>query len=145
MADTPVKLSDMTEALSLTPTDLFYLGLADAQSDTGYYSRKLAASNLAASLLGSFSLPLLFTKTTAKTVAGAVNEIAPVKVTGTLAAGTTSITLSDASITSGSLLKYYSDKWGMYPNAEPVVTSGSVTLSFDAQESAVNIIVEVYN
>ena len=36
MPDTPIKLSDMTEALGLTTSDLFYLGMADAESDTGY-------------------------------------------------------------------------------------------------------------
>lgn len=142
---TPKKLSDMQEALALAIGDLLYLGKEDAGSDTGYYSRRMTAQTLATGVLSSLSLPLLFTKTTAKNAAGAINEIAPTKITGTLLAGSTSITLSDAAITASSTLKFYSDKWGLVPSAAPVVAAGSVTLTFDAQDSDTVIKVEVYS
>ena len=142
---TPIKMSTMNEALQLAIGDLFYLGQEDETSDTGYYSRKITAQTVATGVLSSLSLPLLFTKTTAKNAAGAINEIAPTKITGTLLAGSTSITLSDAAITASSTLKFYSDKWGLVPSAAPVVAVGSVTLTFDAQDSDTVIKVEVYS
>lgn len=142
MPDTPIKLSDMTEALGLTTSDLFYLGMADAESDTGYYSRKLPASTLAAALLGSFSLPLLLTKTTAKNVAGAINEVAGTKLSGTLTAGSTSITLSDASITATSIIDVYNDAGIGWESIS--ASTGSVTITFEAQlaDMAVEVIVK---
>lgn len=144
MADlNPMKLSDMTDAGTLDANALMYATIPDAGSDTGYYSRKILASAAAQSILNTFSFPLLITKTTAKNVIGAINEVAAVYVSGTLTAGSTSITLSDAAITATSKLRFYSDVWGLYPNAAPVVSTGSVTLTFDAQQADASIIVEV--
>lgn len=137
MPDTPLKLSDMQEALTFSPSDLLYLGLADAESDTGYYSRKLPASTAASALVGSFSLPLLFTNTDAKTVAGAVNEAAGVKLSGTLLAGNTSITLSDAAITATSLIDVYTDTGIGYESI--TASTGSVTITFEAQASDMGV------
>lgn len=137
MPDVPVKLSDMTEALTFSTTDLLYLGMADAGSDTGYYSRKIPASTLASAMLGNFSLPLLFTNTDAKTVAGAVNEAAGVKLSGTLLAGNTSITLSDASITASSMIDVYTDTGIGYESI--TASTGSVTITFEAQASDMGV------
>lgn len=137
MPDTPVKLSDMTEALTFTTTDLFYLGMTDAGSDTGYASRKLAASTMAAALLGNFSLPLLFTKTTAKTAAGAISEIAGTTLSGTLTAGSTSITLSDASITASSMIDVYTDTGIGYESI--TASTGSVTITFEEQAADMSV------
>lgn len=137
MPDTPVKLSDMTEALTFTTTDLFYLGMTDAGSDTGFASRKLAASTMAAALMGNFSLPLLFTKTTAKTAAGAINEIAGTTLSGTLTAGSTSITLSDASITASSMIDVYTDTGIGYESI--TASTGSVTITFEEQAADMSV------
>lgn len=53
-------------------------------------------------------------------------------VTGTLTGGTTSITLSDASITTSSTIDVYTDIFGVNPTSVSVVT-GSVTLTFEAR------------
>ena len=63
-----------------------------------------------------------------------------VEVTGTLTAGNTSITLSDASITSSSTIDIYTDVFGIQPT-NAVVATGSITLTFLAQAS--DIIVKV--
>lgn len=56
------------------------------------------------------------------------------RLTGTLLAGQTSITISDASIVDGSLLEYFvSDPSVMILSVNPTV--GSVTLTFEAQAS----------
>lgn len=63
-------------------------------------------------------------------------------VTGTLTAGTTSITLQDASITTTSTINVYTDG-GVDYNSITVAT-GSVTLTFDAQVSDLPVIVRVW-
>lgn len=141
---TPKQLSDLTPVAVIAGGTLFYLCPEDEYTDSGYDSNYITAMDLFSSAFSDLQFPLIFTKTTAKTLAGAVNEITPVKVTGTLLAGNTSITLSDPGIVTTGKFKYYSDKWGLYPTAEPVVANGSVTLTFEAQPSDVVIIVEVY-
>ena len=64
-------------------------------------------------------------------------------VTGTLSAGSTSITLSDESITTISTLDFYTDVYGVNPTAVSVST-GSVTLTFEAQSNAVSVKVRVW-
>ena len=63
-------------------------------------------------------------------------------VVGTLAAGATSITLSDASITANSTIDLYTDTYGVNP-ASVSVSTGSVTLTFPAQQAAVEVKVRV--
>lgn len=141
MPDTPVKLSDMTEALALALADIVYIGQEDISSDTGYYSRKISAQALATSLLNSFSLPLIFTKTTAKTAAGAINEVAGTTISGTLTAGSTSVTLSDASITATSMIDVYTDTGIGYESI--TASTGSVTITFEAQAADMGVKVVV--
>ena len=66
-----------------------------------------------------------------------------VEVSGTLSIGSTSITLSDASITTSSTIDVFVDTFGVNPTAMSVST-GSVTLTFEAQESALGVKVRVY-
>lgn len=63
-------------------------------------------------------------------------------VTGTLTAGQTSITLQDASIDTTSTLDFYTDTFGVNPTAVSVST-GSVTLTFEAQASNLGVKVRV--
>ena len=65
------------------------------------------------------------------------------EVQGTLTAGSTSITLSDASISSTSTVDVFVDTWGVSPETV-VVGSGSVTLTFEAQASDLGVKVRVY-
>ena len=64
-------------------------------------------------------------------------------VTGTLTAGSTSVTLSNAAITTSSTLDIYTDVYGVNPT-DVSVSSGSVTLTFEAQESNIGVKVRVY-
>lgn len=66
-----------------------------------------------------------------------------VEVTGTLLAGATTLVLSDASITSTSTLDVFTDAYGVSPT-NMVATTGSVTLTFEAQESDLGVKVRVY-
>ena len=66
-----------------------------------------------------------------------------VEVTGTLLTGATSLTLSDASITLSSTLDFFTDVYGVSPS-DVVVSTGSVVLTFEAQENDVSVKVRVY-
>ena len=66
----------------------------------------------------------------------------PTAVTGTLAAGATSLVLSNAAITTNSTLDFYTDKYGVAPT-NAVVEAGKVTLTFKAQSAALSVKVEV--
>lgn len=63
-------------------------------------------------------------------------------LTGTLTAGNTSITLSDASVTPTSTIDYYADYFGVNPVGVSVST-GSVTLTFEAQDIDLGVKVRV--
>lgn len=65
-------------------------------------------------------------------------------LTGTLTAGDTTVTISDASIVSTSTLEFYTDTFGVNPK-EVSVSTGSVTLTFDAQQSNLGVKVRVFN
>ena len=56
----------------------------------------------------------------------------------TLAAGDTSLTFSDASITTQSTIKCYVSKYGVAPT-DITVTAGQAVLTFDAQQSALSV------
>ena len=63
-------------------------------------------------------------------------------ITGTLTAGSTTITLSDSSITTSSTIEPYTDTFGVSPTNITVV-NGSVTLTFDTQSSDLGVKVRV--
>jgi len=63
-------------------------------------------------------------------------------LTGTLTAGNTSLTLSDSAITTDSTIDIYTDTFGVNPT-NAVVATGSVTLTFAAQQSNLGVKVVV--
>ena len=60
----------------------------------------------------------------------------------TLTAGETTLTISDTSITEDSMIDIYTNVFGVNPT-EVTVTSGAITLVFDAQESDLSVKVRV--
>lgn len=81
-------------------------------------------------------------KTTSKNIVGAVNEVNGTWLSGTLTAGQTSLTLSDASITTSSTIDYYTDKFGVSPT-NVVVTTGQIVLTFPAQSADLGVKVRI--
>ena len=63
-------------------------------------------------------------------------------ITGTLSAGQTSITLSNIAITENSTIDYYTNYFGINPVGISVRT-GSVTLTFEAQDIDLGVKVRV--
>lgn len=64
-------------------------------------------------------------------------------LTGTLAIGQTTVTISNASITTESMYDIYTDVYGAVPKAV-TVANGSMTLTFNARSEAVNVKVRVF-
>lgn len=64
-----------------------------------------------------------------------------IDITGTLTAGSTSITLSDSSITTSSTIDIYTDADVDYNSVS--VSTGSVTITFDEQQSDMGVKVRV--
>lgn len=56
----------------------------------------------------------------------------------TLAAGSTSLTFTDSSITTASTIRCFVSKYGIAPT-DIVVTAGQAVLTFDAQTSAISV------
>lgn len=64
------------------------------------------------------------------------------EITGTLTAGNTSLVLQDAAITTSATYDYYTSVFGVNPVAV-VVTTGSMTLTFEAQQTNIDVKVRV--
>lgn len=64
-------------------------------------------------------------------------------ITGTLTAGSTSITLSSNYITTSSTVDFYTDKFGVNP-INVTLSNGSITLTFEAQQSNLGVKVRVW-
>ena len=75
-------------------------------------------------------------------VTEAIDELTGNTITGTLSTGSTSITLSDSSITTDSTIDLYTSIYGVNPKSV-TLKSGSVTLTFKAQTTDVKVKVVV--
>lgn len=143
MAEQDMKISDLTTTTEVAASDLELATIADPNNVGSYMSRKITFGNLAAAFLNVFSFPLLITKTTAKTIIGALNEITFKEFTATLTAGSTTVTISDALITSSSMIDVWVDSDTPISYESIVATSGSVTITFEAQSSDLSVKVRV--
>lgn len=73
-----------------------------------------------------------------KRLSDGLGNLAGTTVTGTLAIGETSLTLTDDAITTDSTLDFYTDVFGVGPKAV-TVSNGSMTLTFKAQTELVTV------
>ena len=129
------------EAPTLDTTDVFALAKVDGDSPTGYSSfatRLLAIANKILKGI-DYSSDL---KTSSNNIIGAINEVNGTHVTGTLTAGSTSLTLSDASIQPTTTIDIYVSVFGIQP-VNAVVSTGTITLTFLAQASDIEVKVRV--
>ena len=68
-------ISQLDTQATANETDLFEVAMVDANSASGYASKKESAAAIADAIVGSYQYPLRITGTTAKTIAGAINEL----------------------------------------------------------------------
>ena len=135
-----ISISQLTTAATVDNGDLLEVAHPDSGSATGYSSNKQSMAAIADHVASAVNYPALLT--TAKTLVAALNEIGGKMLSGTLAAGNTSLTLSDAAITVNSMIDVYTDTFGVNPTAV-TVAAGSITMTFEAQAAAVGVKVRV--
>lgn len=134
MAD--IKISDMTNG-SVIAGSLFET--AQPAGDD-YLTTKVSAADIG-SYVGA-TQTFTFSDGGSRTLVNQINRKAEyTEVTGTLAVGSTSITLSDESILTTSTIDVYTDGDVDYDSIS--VATGSVTLTFEAQETALGVKVRV--
>lgn len=68
-------ISQLDTQATANETDLFEVAIVDANSASGYASKKESAAAIADAIVGDYQYPLRITGTTAKTIAGAINEL----------------------------------------------------------------------
>ena len=141
MAESDKKISQLDAAASVPIGTLFVASLDDGND--GYISKSVDSGLLASEVLSSYTWPLVLTKTSSKSALGALAEISYKELTGTLTTGSTSIVISDASITTSSTIDIFADVYGVSPESVTVAT-GSVTMTWEARESDLSVKVRVY-
>lgn len=135
------RITELPSLIALNLTDALALASKDSNNDD--LTVKILISELAAELAEEISYANL--NTSSKKLVGAINEVASgayTEVTGTLTAGSTSITLSDASITSSSFIQVFAGNGNINYTSISVAT-GSVTIGFLAQASDMTVTVRV--
>ena len=136
------KISNLPDIINLDINDETPFVSKDNQNVK--QTMKVKVSALATKLNNNIEYGSL--NTTDKKIIGAINELEArasyTEVTGTLTAGSTSITLSDASITTSSTFDIYVSTFGIQPT-NAVVATGSITLTFLAQASDISVKVRV--
>ena len=136
------KISELPSVISLDINDV--LAIVSKDNDDNDTTMKVLVSALANKLNNNIQYAAL--NTSDDTIVGAINELEARstynEVTDTLTAGSTSITLSDASITTTSTIDIYTDVFGIQPT-NAVVATGSITLTFLTQASDITVKVRV--
>ena len=132
------KISNLPDIINLDINDETPFVSKDNQNVK--QTMKVKVSALATKLNNNIEYGSL--NTTDKKIIGAINEVRGTFVTGTLTAGSTSLTLSDASITTSSTIDIYVSTFGIQPT-NAVVATGSITLTFLAQASDLSVKVRV--
>ena len=125
-------LPDMSDYYNKTETDT----LLSAKANT----TDLASVATSGSYNDLSDKPTIPTKTS--DLLNDSNFISFIEVTGTLSAGNTSLTLSDASILTTSTIDIYCDAFGVQP-INAVVTTGQIVLTFLSQVSALGVKVRI--
>jgi hypothetical protein len=122
----------------------FASGTVD-QSSYFLQAKNGASSKVSAESIGDFTNTSQtysgLDRTTAKSVVGAINEVAGKKLPATLTAGSTSLTFTDSAITANSLISVYIEGGLLYNSITTAV--GSVVLTFDEQATDVAVVLIV--
>lgn len=103
---------------------------------------KISELTTATALTGAEAAVIVQDGATKQTTTGAIAAAGYKELTGTLTAGNTSITLSDAAITTASTIDIYTDAYGVSPIAA-AVANGSVTMTFNAQNNNITVKVRI--
>lgn len=139
MAELDRSISEFDASTTIPVGSLFFISVEDLQAASGYDSRKIASENVASQFMTAYVFNGL--NTTSKNIVGSINEVRGKILSGTLTAGSTSITFSDQAITASSLIDVYNDAGVGWESI--AASTGSVTITFEEQASdlAVEVII----
>ena len=126
------KISELVTAPTLEETDLFEIAKSNGG---GFVSLKCTLNAIAIKILTGISFANLGNKTVVNAITGTVLQ-------DTLEAGETTLTFTDAALTSSSTLDFYTDTFGVNPTAAALGT-GTLTLTFEEQAADVEVKVRV--
>lgn len=143
MAEQDMKVSDLTTVTDVVASGLAMTVIPDPNDPTKYLSRKITNGDLAESYLNDFEFALLITKATNKSIIGAINEISFKELSATLSSGNTTLTISNAAITTGGTYDIFTDAFGVNPESV-TVTEGEMELTFEERESDLGVKVRCY-
>lgn len=136
------KISELPAVSAMYESDLFIISQG---SGSTYGSLKATLVGIAKKILTSIQYASEL-QTSDKTITGAINELNASTwkdVTGTLTAGSTSITIQDSAITTSSTIDIYTSKDGIYYTSRSVAT-GQITIRFnEAQNEDVTVKVRI--
>ena len=102
---------------------------------------KISQLTAASSLTGSEEIPCV-QNGTKKATAENIAKTAYKELTGTLTAGSTTLVIQDAAITAASWVDGASSVYGVNPT-NVVASNGQVTLTFEAQQTNIDIKVRI--
>ena len=133
-----IKISALTSA-TFSPNSLLPMAVPDPNADTGYTTEQETVQAVGEGIVSAIAYTASALKTSSKTIVGAINEAYGLRLSGTLTAGSTTLTLSNAGILGdGQTYLYSTSVFGVNPtNVVPSV--GSVTLTFEAQASDLGV------
>lgn len=129
-----VNIKDLPDAVSLSGSDAVILIQNNA------YTKQTNLDDISAYMLKENSIPSLTTNH--KDIVGAINEVAGIEVTGILPAYSRTLVLQDSRIKSTSTIKVLTEEYTIAPT-NAVVSSGSVILTFEPMDIAINVKVKV--
>ena len=137
-----VRFSQLPTVIALKDSDILAISSPDTSTPPVYTSAQAPISQVAAKIVEdttfTTSLP-----TTNKTIAGAISEIYGLVLTDTLEAGETTLTFTNNAITTNSTLdNVWASVFGVNPT-DAVFATGSLTLTFDAQTSDIDVKVRI--
>ena len=136
MAELDRSVSELDLSTAVPVGSLFFLSVEDQQSSSGYASKKISSENVANQFLTAYSILTL--NTDSKNVVGAINEVKGKELIGTLTAGQTTLTITDAAILTTSTIDIYVDVYGINPEDVQVV-AGSITMTFPVQAANLGV------
>lgn len=137
MADGKMKISELSQALSLSDDAAFPYTQEQGGEMTTF---KAFITQIGAKIAEGLTFSNL--RTSNKQIVNAINEVKGTELSGTLLAGSTSLTLNDNSILTTSTVDIYADVYGVSPTAV-TVAAGSITMTFSVQAQDVGIKVVV--
>ena len=137
MPETTYRISELTAIGTINNGDLIEVSNVDANSESGYASRKASMTDLGNKLNNGIEYSTEL-NTDDKKVIGAINEVNGTWLSSTLSAGSTSIVFTDNSILSTSFIEVYADDGNMcYTSIAVDGSNHTCTIGFPAQSSAV--------